>query len=97
MVFSVTTLQPWTRDRGCELHPGDHPFIRHSSVVSYGRGRLGRLVSLESCLKRGVFRPQPPVSPELLLRIREAALDSPYVPGNVRRAIMNCSWAPPRR
>lgn len=97
VILNVTSLKLWTRDRTCELQPGDHPFIRHASVVSYGRGRLARLLSLETSLASGVFRPQPAASPEVLVRIRDGALVSPYIPGDVRRAIINCSWGPPPR
>jgi hypothetical protein len=51
LLVSISTLHPdRPHDPTCILYPGDHPFIRTESFVSY---RLARIVEVES-LTRGV-------------------------------------------
>lgn len=75
VVFNFTTWRPGV-DENCIAEAGDHPFIKHKSVVLYEQGRLfspdhlAKTLALPECSERA------PVSPALLARIQAGALKS---------------------
>lgn len=89
-VVNFTTHDPQTRRCGqacVVVRPGEHSYPRHDSCVFY---RGASLTSLE-WLRRGVenrtYTMNAPLSPQLLARIRQGALDSPRTPVDVKAAI----------
>lgn len=85
-VVSVTT-----RRRHSEtlvvLQPGDHPFIRHESVVSYRYSELCWVDAIEAAIAGGSARKREAIAPELLRRIQEGLLDSDFTPNGVRQFV----------
>ncbi|MDR1964942.1 MAG: hypothetical protein LBQ50_14320 [Planctomycetaceae bacterium] len=68
-LVSISSYENW-KENVCVLQPNDHPFITHKSVVVYDI-RLTTLAFLESCQKNGKLKMKPPVSAEVLTRIRQ--------------------------
>jgi hypothetical protein len=98
---NVTSSDP---DRTTELSAGDHPFIKHPSVVRYRDARQLNLTPLENVLSgrassgRLVCRLQPCCSEALLNRIQAGLLQSLSTPKGIK-AHCATAWGiewPPR-
>jgi hypothetical protein len=79
----LTTLRAHS-DRSCILQRGEHPFLQHETAVAYGavqrwtEERLGELVAA------GIARPRPPVSANVLRRLRAGFFASARTPHAIR-------------
>jgi len=84
----VVTVTVTTRRRKSEtlvrLKVGDHPFIKHESVISFFYSRIRSVDDIESAIQSGTATLREPVTPELLKRIRRGLLDSDFTPNGVR-------------
>lgn len=66
----------------------DHPDFRHETCVRYRKALLTSLYWLGNGLENRTYRRSAPVSPEMLLRIQQGALDLRLnAPSVVRSAI----------
>lgn len=87
MCVSITTQRPGS-DATCVLGPGDHPFVKHPSVVYYQDARELDLLAIERALTAGmqnvVCTRHASCSPSLLLRIRQGLLASSFTPKNIK-------------
>lgn len=84
VIVSLTTLRPHS-DETVVLHPGDHPFVQHPTCVYFSDARIVAVAQLEKALRQGQAVPRADVSPELLRRIREGLLESPWTVHRIRR------------
>lgn len=66
-------------DRTTVLQRGDHPFVRHETVVFYQDARVVMVHQLEKLLAAEVARTREGCSPELLQRIQDGCLKSPRI------------------
>ena len=84
----VVTVSITTRRRKSEalvcLNVGDHPFIKHESVVAYAYSRTRSVDDIESAVQSGNAILREPVAPALLKRIRMGLRDSDFTPNGVR-------------
>jgi hypothetical protein len=71
-------------ERLVELKPGDHPFIKHNSVIGFGFSKIREVGDIEAAFKLGVAKQRESVSPELLAKIRNGLRDSDFTPNGVR-------------
>ena len=69
VLVSVTTYEDY-KESVCLLDVGDHPRVSHKSCIAYNEARLTTLESLKSLQAVGSLNSQPPVSSDLLSRIR---------------------------
>ena len=67
------------KESTCLVHPGEHPFIRHTSFVNYDCAELTSADFIEERLASGAFRAHKPASPELLEKIRTGAERSDFL------------------
>ena len=70
LLVGVTTIHaaiPY--DPACELHPGDHPFIRQRSCVFYAQARIEISQKLIDGVKRGIFSPQGMLAEDIFARV----------------------------
>lgn len=85
----VVTVSITTRRKRSEtlvqLHLGDHPFIKHDSVVAYAYARIRTVEEIETAIQGGTARKREPVSSQLLKRIQSGLIDSDFTPNGVRR------------
>jgi hypothetical protein len=70
VLFVSLTSYDLTKEDVCLLDVGDHPFVKHRTCVAYGDAREAPLGVLIQLLDAGQLRPNEPVSPRLLDRIR---------------------------
>lgn len=87
----VAVVSLTTRRRGSEtlvvLHPGDHPFVRHESVIAFSWSEIANVARIERAIAEGNARRREPVSAEVLERIRAGLLDSDFTPNGVRQFV----------
>jgi hypothetical protein len=72
LIVNFTSEAP-DLDPVCSIIPGDHPFIQHRTLIQYSRARL---VKDEALHQKGRLEMLEPLSPTLLARIRECAMQS---------------------
>jgi hypothetical protein len=75
---SVPVAQGVKYDTACVLTKGCHPSIQHDSYVYYKGTRLEQVRDVQLRVTQGFYIPGTPVEPELLQRIRQGLLDSPF-------------------
>jgi hypothetical protein len=87
----VAVVSLTTRRRHSEslvtLHPGDHPFVQHESVIAFGYSEINTVKRIEQAIASGKARKRAPVSAELLRRIQDGLLDSDFTPNGVRQFV----------
>ena len=83
LLLSVTTRQRFS-DTTVILKPGDHPFIRHDSVIAYNYARVRLVRELEVSIqsKRDLMR--TPLKTEVLKLVQEGVLESDFTENGVK-------------
>lgn len=77
-------LGDWT----CVVEPGEHPWVRHRTLVAYDRARLVDVAAFEKRIATGIYLPYPePLTPGLLERIQQGALASAHTVARVKEAV----------
>ena len=70
LLVGVTTIHAGIpHDPACELHTGDHPFIKHKSFVFYAEARIEASQKLVDGVKRGVFSHQGMLVEDIFARV----------------------------
>ena len=69
MVSATSIKEGIPHDPACELAPGDHPFIQHSSYISYRNLRVDACPHIESMVGSSAWTSHQPCSSVLLARI----------------------------
>lgn len=84
----VVTVPVTTQRRHSEtivmLDKGDHPRIKHPSVISFTHSRIRTLASIDALIKSYDATKKPPMDESVLKRCREGALESDNTPNDVR-------------
>jgi len=83
VMVNITT-QRLHSDTTVVLDRGDHPFVRHPSVVNYADARMVAADALRNAVDSGSFRSHARCSEELLEKIRAGLLRSPYTPTRIK-------------
>jgi hypothetical protein len=84
----ICTRYRWSETLLC-VEPGEHPFIKHPSVVSYRHARIRKCAVIARAIECGKARSMERVSDKLLTRMQRAILDSDFVTNEVR-AFFEC-------
>jgi hypothetical protein len=91
---NVTTRYS-TSETTVVLMPGDHPFIKHESVIRFRDAKILELKSLEHLLSTGTTKfachTHAPCSAELLTRVQEGMIKTSQLSNEVKdyfRAVM---------
>ena len=79
LYVNVTTYDD-CRDMSCILKVGEHPFIRHKSIINYHDAFDPQVTLIEQAISQKTITPQDPVSRSLLKKIQAGALISPAFP-----------------
>ena len=66
------------------LQPGDHPFVKHESAISYAFSKIRTVEDVEALIANGSARKKDPMPPETLRRIQSGLVDSDFTPNGVR-------------
>jgi hypothetical protein len=83
VMVNLTTQRPHS-DTTVVLQPGDHPFIRHSTVVNYSDARLVNTPQLDAAINAGICRQLDPVTPAVLNQIQAGLPLSPFTPNKIK-------------
>jgi len=83
VMVNVTTRRAHS-DSTLVLQAGEHPVVKHPSVVHYGDARIVDGRAIEAALGAGTFPAHSDCSAALLKRIQEGLLASPFTPGKVK-------------
>jgi hypothetical protein len=81
-VVSITTLRH-NADQTLILRRGDHPFIRHDSVVHFADARLVELKTIEGNVAAKHITPHEPCSAKLIREVQDGALGCDLTPQKV--------------
>ncbi len=66
-------------DESCNVEPGEHPFVKHRTVVEYRGAKRVSAPQLDQLLAGTQFELREPVSQELLTRMRAGAAVSEFI------------------
>ena len=82
-------------DESCNVEPGEHPFVKHRTVVEYRGAKRVSARQLDQLLANTRLELREPVSQELLARIRAGAAISDFIPYGARRLLEEQGVLPP--
>jgi hypothetical protein len=83
VMVNLTTQRPYS-DTTVVFQSGDHPFIRHPTVVNYSDARLVNAAKLDAAIKAGICLQLAPVSPVVLNQIQAGLRRSPFTPNKIK-------------
>ncbi|MCK5876738.1 MAG: hypothetical protein KAG43_03820 [Candidatus Marithrix sp.] len=84
VMVNITTRRP-TSDATVILTSGDHPFIKHESVVAFEHTSLFEVERLENGLSNGSLSKYPDINETLFIIIKQGLLNSPRTPQNIKK------------
>jgi CTP:molybdopterin cytidylyltransferase MocA len=88
VVIVNLTSQSRLKDQSCILAVGDHPFIKHETVVNYADALISNEEAILAGVRGGAVRHDPvPVSAAVLDRIQRGALDSLQTEAKVKALV----------
>lgn len=67
------------------LNAGDHPFIKHESVIAYRWSKIRLVDDLEAALSTGAAKKREPLSAAILKKAQSCLLESDFTPNGVRQ------------
>ena len=77
-------------DQTCIVKPGEHPFVKHDTVIAYGRGLLLERTARNELQRLGFYQGHAALSDSLLKRIQQGALDSEFTPIHLQDIVRSC-------
>jgi mRNA-degrading endonuclease toxin of MazEF toxin-antitoxin module len=92
----VVTVSVTTRRKRSEtlvvLQAGDHPFLRHESVIPYAFARVRNISDIAAAIANDTARKRETASNALLKRAQAGLLESDFTPNGVKsffKEVMN--------
>jgi hypothetical protein len=79
VMFNFTSRHPGCEET-CIIRRGEHPFVKHDTIVAYQRGQWLSRADWDQLQKLGFCQPHSSLTPSLLLRIQRGALDCDLTP-----------------
>ena len=87
VMVSFTTHTP-NEEQLCIVEKGEHPFVKVKTVVRYKDARCSSATDIEKAVSNGSLATQAPLSEELLMRIRDGAALSDFLPEGCRKVLV---------
>jgi len=79
LLVGVVSIYPNVpHDPACELHAGNHEFIRHRSYVAYAQARIELSQKLVNGVKKGVLVPKAMLAQEIFARVCKGLVESRF-------------------
>ena len=75
-LFVNVTTKKASSDTSCILRVGDHDFITRESVINYHDATITEIDKLKEAIDKEYFKPQKPITGDLLNRILKGARNS---------------------
>ena len=79
IVVSVTSLKFDNQDKSCIIHPGEHPFIKHKSIIDFKRTKIMSTIDIINGINKGWLIKKEDISDTLLTRIQNALKQSKFI------------------
>ncbi len=76
-------------DRSCILNVGDHPFVEHTTCMRYDMARIETNQDLERHVASNAVQLHPPVSVDILERIRQGAATTDHIPFKCKQLLID--------
>ena len=83
IIVNFTTKRDFS-DPSTVLNVGDHPFVKHLTVIDYYKTQLVNVAPLKEGIKNGWFSEHSALKPEILRRVQEGLLKSPHTPKKIK-------------
>lgn len=88
IVIVNLTTEDLSSDNTCTIAHGDHPFIKHESVVAYYYARLISVDKIAEWKTKNYFESWPSIKHPLLRKIQLGAIQSEYTPQKIQTIIL---------
>lgn len=75
LVVAFSTYETY-KDTACIIEQGEHPRIKHKTVIWYEEANSPSVATLQAMADEGVIQWNVPLSAELLARIRQCSFNS---------------------
>ena len=86
VIFNVTTRRPGC-DTTCVVVAGEHPFVKHESVIQYNRGQVFTATALDALRRLACFQAHAAATRHLVYKIQRGALDSERTPQKLQEIV----------
>lgn len=84
LLVGVASVYPnIPHDPACELHQGDHEFIKHKSYVIYAQSRIELSQKLINGVKKGNLVPKGTLVGEIFARVCKGLVESRFTPPRI--------------
>jgi hypothetical protein len=84
LLVGVESIYPDApHDPACELHAGDHDFIRHKSYVAYAHARIEPSQKLVNAVKEGLLIPKALLVEDIFARVCLGLMESRFTPPRI--------------
>ena len=83
VIVSVTTERRRSETL-VKLNSGDHPFIKHPSVIAFAYSKVVTVESIETAIRNGVAKSRESASQTLLKKAQSGLLESDRTPHDVK-------------
>ena len=85
LLVSVSTIHPSVpHDPACQLHMGDHEFIKHRSYVIYAEARIELAQKLVNGVKEGILVPKGMLAEDIFARVCHGLAQSRFTAPRIR-------------
>ena len=84
LLVNVTTYKTG-KDTSCILESGDHPFIKHKSIINYAEPLEPVHDPFEGFVNRNIIQRAKSISKVVLRKVQEGAKVSPALPRKFRK------------
>ena len=84
IIVAVSTKR-FYKDSTVVLSPGDHPWVRHESVIFYDHALIPEVRHLNEAVRRRIGELNQPCTPDVLRRVQDGLLSSPRTPKRVKK------------
>jgi hypothetical protein len=83
IIVNVTKARDHS-DKTVILRPGDHPFVKTTSVIYFHGSLVTDLKQVEKGFAARICSPHRPCSPQLIRRIQQGLLESGFTPNGIK-------------
>lgn len=86
LLVSISSIKPGVfYDPTCVLQARSHPFVTVESYIEYRLAVTRSAAYIAKCVDNGTYLERAPVSTELLERISDGVLVSPFIPAKLKK------------
>ncbi len=84
-IIGAVSTKRFYKDSTVVLSPGDRPWVRYASVISYDHALIPEIHYLNEAVSWRIAELRQPCTPDVLRRVQDGLLSSPRTPKRVKR------------